>query len=806
MNLPRFWISTGLGFGLVLATAAALVYPNRLLPAVHATPPTAEAPNATAGLSALPAELMPAVTRTLAAQNPHLWRARTTPKHDVILNNPTQELSASFNHQGMQMQFGSGRHGRLEMQLVALRSANVSYAITTGTPTTKGPSVEISHGHGLTEWYVNSPLGVEQGFTLAEPLTAGDSLALVFRLKGNLTPRLNGDTLEFRDARGQSLLRYGNLLAYDARHHALPARMLLTGSNLELTIDARDAHYPLTIDPLFAVVASVTDPAAAANDHFGTVALSSDGNTALVGAYGTTVSSNATAGAAYIFTRTNGVWSASPVFSVTDPAAAANDYFGLSGALSSDGTTALIGAAGTTVLGISKAGEVYVYTRNGNSWSLTQEFTDPVDTANDIFGSSVALSGDGNTALISAPGTAYVYVRTNGHWSSNPISALTAFSPSAGDFFGVSVALSIDDSTALIGAPQTTVNGINLAGEAYLFLQNGGTWPNTPGFFTDPNPKMGDNFGESVAVSGDGTSILIGAPGFSVGGAGSADLYAQTGNVWPGSPTASFTEPAATALDYFGSSVALSSNGAIALIGSINTAVNGKPQAGVTYVYTQTSGSWLPTPAPVASLTDPAIAARDNFGNSVAVSGDGQSALVGAPGTSVSGNINAGEVYFLAASADLSLALSSNPASVNVNGSVTYMLTVTNSDTQVTATSLSLTDTLPAGMTYVSANAAGGACNSSNGTVTCTLASLAPQATWQPSITVTATMAGSIQDTATVSASQSDPNKANNTANVTISVSAPPSSGGGGGGGGGALGFLSALLLAPLVRLRKRKV
>jgi len=93
----------------------------------------------------------------------------------------------------------------------------------------------------------------------------------------------------------------------------------------------------------------------------------------------------------------------------------------------------------------------------------------------------------------------------------------------------------------------------------------------------------------------------------------------------------------------------------------------------------------------------------------------------------------------------------------------------------VTAISLTLTDILPAGMTFVSAAAAGGSCNNSNGTVTCTLTSLAPQATWQPAITMMATTVGSINDSASVNGSQPDPNSANNNATVTtMVVVAPP--------------------------------
>lgn len=174
---------------------------------------------------------------------------------------------------------------------------------------------------------------------------------------------------------------------------------------------------------------------------------------------------------------------------------------------------------------------------------------------------------------------------------------------------------------------------------------------------------------------------------------------------------------------------------------------------------------------------------------------------------SVSGAWDAGAYTYSSSqtsSVDLSLTLTGSPASVTVGQNVSYMLTVANNSTQTTATSVQLTDSLPTGMTYVSSASAGGSCANSNGTVTCTLASLAPQTTWQPAITVTANSAGSFTNNATVNASEPDPDTANNTASVTTKVQS--TAGGGGGGsqsGGGALDLLSLVLLGVALRHRR---
>jgi|SRR5487761_820093 len=85
-----------------------------------------------------------------------------------------------------------------------------------------------------------------------------------------------------------TVLSYGNLLAFDAGHHPLPAQMALAGKRLTLNIDTRGARYPVTLDPLFSTTLALREPSPAANDQFGlSVALTADGATALVGADGT---------------------------------------------------------------------------------------------------------------------------------------------------------------------------------------------------------------------------------------------------------------------------------------------------------------------------------------------------------------------------------------------------------------------------------------------------------------------------------------------------------------------------------------
>lgn len=188
------------------------------------------------------------------------------------------------------------------------------------------------------------------------------------------------------------------------------------------------------------------------------------------------------AGAAEAFTRGNGGWSAPTELSL-GAHALANDALGQSVALSSDGSTALAGAPDRTVNGQQQAGAAEVFTRSNGSWSAPIELSLGANAStNDLLGFSVALSSDGATALIGAPertahaepmaGTAEVFTRGNGSWGGLTELDLGSKASIAG-LFGLSVALTDNGATALIGAPGSAVNGQLGAGVAQIFVQSG---------------------------------------------------------------------------------------------------------------------------------------------------------------------------------------------------------------------------------------------------------------------------------------------------------------------------------------------
>jgi hypothetical protein len=329
-----------------------------------------------------------------------------------------------------------------------------------------------------------------------------------------------------------------------------------------------------------------------AGDEFGyRVVLATD--TLLVGAFTATVGGNASQGAAYLFTESNGTWSESQKLTASD--GGLFDNFGASVAL--DGSTLVVGANGATVGGNAAQGALYVFTESNGTWTQTQKLTANDGAAYDNFGLSVALKG--STILVGSPqaaigghagqGALYVFAESNGTWSQ--VQKLTASDGAANSSFGESVALNA--STALIGANNATVNGHSFQGAAYIFSESNGTWSQLQKL-TASDGAANSNFGSAVALNG--STALIGADGSTVGGntyQGKAYLFMESGGNWSQSDTFIASDGAVD--DYFGA--ALAWDGVTALISTPHPTIGGNSYQGAAYFYQQ-SGTPRPSPTP----------------------------------------------------------------------------------------------------------------------------------------------------------------------------------------------------------------
>jgi hypothetical protein len=177
------------------------------------------------------------------------------------------------------------------------------------------------------------------------------------------------------------------------------------------------------------------------------------------------------------------------------------------------------------------------------------------------FGYSVAMSADGNTALIGGVndsadvGAVWVYTRSGSTWTQQG-SKLTGAGETGAGQFGQSVALSADGNTALIGGYRDNTN----IGAAWVFTRSGSTWTAQGSKLTATGETGAGNFGRSVALSADGNTALIGGH-LDNGGLGAAWVFTRSGSSW------TQRGPKLTGTGQFGVSVALSADGNTALIG-----------------------------------------------------------------------------------------------------------------------------------------------------------------------------------------------------------------------------------------------
>jgi hypothetical protein len=309
------------------------------------------------------------------------------------------------------------------------------------------------------------------------------------------------------------------------------------------------------------------------------VALSADGNTALVAGY----YDNTGVGAAWVFTRSSSGWVQQGAKLVPSDAVGAAG-FGDSVALSYDGNTALIGGYHDN----AHQGAAWVFVRSGSAWSQQGAKLLPSDSSEEPdFGYSVALSADGNTALIggagdtSSVGAAWVFTRTVSTWSQQG-NKLVGSGSSGNAGQGAAVALSSNADTALIGGPYDNAN----AGAAWIFTFSGATWTQQGAKLVGTGAVGAAFQGVSAALSGDGATAMLGGNQDN-SNVGAVWVFALSGGVWSQQGTKLVGADAVGAAQT-GVSTALSTNGNIALFGG--SADNSG--AGAFWVFTRSGATW----------------------------------------------------------------------------------------------------------------------------------------------------------------------------------------------------------------------
>ncbi len=371
----------------------------------------------------------------------------------------------------------------------------------------------------------------------------------------------------------------------------------------------------------------------AASDTFGrSVAVSEDGSVVAVGSPYAAISGKNQQGAAYVC-RWNGSSWVQHKLSASD--GAATDFLGASIAVSGNGNVVVAGADYADGANTNQ-GAAWVFRWNGSSYVQTQKLLASDGQNSDFLGMGVAVSYDGSRIVAGAwygdgvvtdSGAAYVY-NWNGT-SYDQIQKLTASDGAAGDLFGITVAMSSDGTMILVGSPNSDVTYAN-QGAGYVYHWNGSSYDQIQKL-TASDAAASDGLGVRVAISADYSTLVMGAHGADVAYAdqGAAYVYHWNGSSYVQLQKLTASDGAAS--DGFGGNVSVSSDGSVVVVGASGDDVTYTDQ-GSAYVYTWNGSSYDQTLKLVASDG----AGGDGFGAWVAVSEDGLTVVVGSPNDDIS--------------------------------------------------------------------------------------------------------------------------------------------------------------------------
>lgn len=341
-------------------------------------------------------------------------------------------------------------------------------------------------------------------------------------------------------------------------------------------------------------------------DEFGNV-VALDGAYALVGARLDDPAGDRS-GSAYIFVQRDGGWTQQDKLTADD--GEVRDHFGASVAIS--GAYAAVGATGDDDGG-DAAGAVYVFVRDGETWTQQIKLTASDGDEDDSLGRAVALDGDnlfvtapGNDEQGENTGAVYVFTRDGETWTEQD--KLTASDALPADALGSAVAL--DGDLAVVGAAGSNEPS-GASGAAYIYEYDGAAWIERDKIFASDG-TTNDFFGETVTLSG--SDVLVGMRMDDDDGesSGSAYVFTRNGDVWHRQDK--LTASDADAGDEFGTAVGFS--GDLALIGAPGDDDDGE-DAGAAYVFTRDGETWTEE----VKLTAHDALEGAEFGNAIALSG-----------------------------------------------------------------------------------------------------------------------------------------------------------------------------------------
>src|SRR6266498_896683 len=435
------------------------------------------------------------------------------------MENRNHGLAAHFTSKGVEV-----RAGRASWSL-ALRGygyGNDLQAAVAVVPQADANRLEYRRD-GFTEWYLNGPLGLEQGFTLTQSPGERRSDPLMvdpFIQQAKLTSSDGAVVDQF----GFSVAVSGDTIVVGAVSDDIGAN-LNQGSAYVFVKPAGGWSGALTENSKLIAADGALD------DQFG-FSVAVNGDTIVVGAHFDDIGANVSQGSAYVFVKPAGGWSGNLTQNakLTASDGMTSDAFANTGvALSGD--TIVAGTQSDDIGANVDQGSAYVFVKPAGGWSGALSESAKLAASDgavvDFFGISPAVSGD--TIVVGArgddigansdQGSAYVFVKPAGGWSGalSESAKLAASDGAPSDFFGSSVAVSGDTIVAGALADDTAASFNH--GSAYVFLKPVGGWSGT---LAEHNKLIasdgaaGDFFGSSVAVSAG--TIVVGAQADDIGG------------------------------------------------------------------------------------------------------------------------------------------------------------------------------------------------------------------------------------------------------------------------------------------------
>ena len=583
----------------------------------------------------LPKSLLPVVAESLGSDDEsyHISSGNET----YTANTPNQGLKTEFREDSVT--FTSGK------QSVALKLSSIGRGdqlvpvAQVSDVNSQDNKLEYTRGN-VTEWYVNSPFGMEQGFTLSQrPQGLGEEAQIILDLhiNGDLAAKdgSDGKSIKFTNLNDQEVISYGKLYVYDSQGNELESSMKLSNERIVIAFNDQGALYPVVVDP-FVEVQRLLASNGNSDDAFG-FSSAINMNFAIVGA------PDKGRGWAYIFERIAGTWTEVLAIRGRNFGASSGAAFGASVDIvrtRAVGVTgqAIIGAPFDDVGGGFSHGSAFIFERNGaGTWSFAENIRASSIQTLAFFGSSVSIR-DG-VAFAGAPnedigffcfdvGATYVYEK-NGSWPVTETQRLTASDGGCFDFFGAAVSVSAD--SAFVGAPGWDDILFSFdEGAAYTFDRTGvGPWAEQQVL----NPSQVDPFdffGSSVDiyVGKAGEKAIVGAPIAGYGGcglvcisAGEAYIFERAGT-WP-SDGVRIRSDQPQSFAVFGSCVGITNSYAIS--GAPGDAFG----SGSGYIYEKDGALWPFSQQIIASDSS----AFDFFGTSCGMSGE--YIVVGAPGNDI---------------------------------------------------------------------------------------------------------------------------------------------------------------------------